>query len=296
MPRAVTIHLEQPLLESAREGRHNFIGLVAEVLRAAGYGIAFAPQGTPFRSDTLALTHMTPPPPGGLTFRRAYHYPFWSIETTAERWNRHVAGQPFQSETVADQPARRTYDRWRKRLFPGLTDAPRREGLIYVPLQGRLLDHRSFQSCAPMEMLSLPLAADPARDVVATLHPKETYSTAELDALHSLAARNPRLTILTGGMGDMLARCDYVVTMNSAAAFNAFFFGKPSILFAKIDFHHICLTASPQDLGAFGRIVSHAPDYALYLWWFWQENCVNAGRPDARERIRETLMRAGWSI
>ncbi len=198
MPRAVTIYLEEPLLQSARDGRHNFMGLVTDVLRDAGYGVAFAPLGTPFRADAPALTHMAPPPPGGLTFRRAYHYPFWAIETTAERWNWHVARQPFQPQNVADQPARRTYDRWRERLFPGLTDAPHREGLIYVPLQGRLLDHRSFQSCTPVEMLSLTLAADPARDVVATLHPKETYGADELDALHSLAARNPRLTILNG--------------------------------------------------------------------------------------------------
>ena len=34
----------------------------------------------------------------GLCFRRAYHYPFWQIEQTAERWSWDVAQAAFEPD------------------------------------------------------------------------------------------------------------------------------------------------------------------------------------------------------
>lgn len=297
MRQSATFFLDDKLRSSARNGRHNFIGHFTATLNEHGYKVDFQAEDALHRHRTgRVITHMTPPPPGGLTFRRVYHYPFWAIETTSERWEWAVAKAQFSPETVSKDVADRLYDRWQKRLFPDTCQTATREGFVYVPLQGRLLQHRSFQSCAPIDMLRHTLAADREREVIATLHPNETYSGAEHDALDALCRDHPRLSVRSGAMEDMLQRCDYVVTMNSAAAFNGYFFGKPCILFGRIDFHHIALSASPDDLAAFDRIADHRPDYARYILWFWQDQSINAGRPDVRDRIRAALIRAGWPM
>ena len=88
-----------------------------------------------------------------------------------------------------------------------------------------------------------------------------------------------------------------MVTQNSSAAFSGFFFGKPCVLFARVDFHHIA--ANVASLGvkaAFDRVRSMSPDYAGYVWWFLQRQSINAGRPEAEERIRDRLAALGWPV
>ena len=295
MAKLVTLHLDPVLRRSAENGDHNFFAHLVAVLRDRGHGVDFADQGDLGRGPgTRAITHMVPPPPGGLCVRRVYHYPFWAIEPSAERWRWHVAKSDYSAAIVPESDATAFYARWQKRLFNDAPQQASREGLVYIPLQGRIREKRSFQSCTPVDMIRHTLQSDRSRRVVAALHPKEAYSQADLITLDALAAAHPRLRIVMGQMEPLLQSCDYVVTMNSAAAFNAMFFGKPSVLLGQIDFHHICLKATPEDLTAFDRIAGHAPDFARYVYWFWQMNSVNAGHPTVRESIGAALDRAGW--
>ena len=92
-----------------------------------------------------------------------------------------------------------------------------------------------------------------------------------------------------------LPACDYVVSQSSGAAFFGYFFGKPAALFGKIDFHHIA--ANVHDLGveeALGRVAEMRPDFERYLWWFWQEMSINAGRDEAEAQIALRFRTAGW--
>ena len=133
--------------------------------------------------------------------------------------------------------------------------------------------------------------------MVATLHPKERYSLAELAALERLSAAHPQLDLRTGGMEDLLPSCDMVVTQNSSAAFNGFFFDKPAVLFGRADFHHAA--ANVAELGvddAFEAAARMQPDFAGYIWWFWQVMAINAGRPEAPDKIAEAMRRAGWPV
>jgi hypothetical protein len=172
-----------------------------------------------------------------------------------------------------------------------------RAGYVYVPLQGRIRDHRSFQFCAPIDMVRSVLRHDPARNVIATLHPSEDYDAADLKALERLAWDEPRLSVETGEMHRHLLACDYVVTENSSAAFNGFFFHKPCVLFARIDFHHIAANVlTLGEAGAFARVLDMQPDYDGYIHWFWQIMSINAGRPEADAKIAEALRRGGWPV
>ena len=158
------------------------------------------------------------------------------------------------------------------------------------------MDHRPFQVCNPINMLEHCLAQTDAR-VIASLHPKESYSQVEIDALEVLERANSRLCVQMGGMDDLLIGCDYIVTQNSSVAFNGYFFDKPALLFRKTDFHHIAVQADLSDLAAgFAAVARAAPDYAAYVHWFWQQNSINAGRPDTQAQIAARLRRFGWPV
>ncbi|WP_254796814.1 hypothetical protein [Sulfitobacter albidus] len=283
--------MEPSLRNSAIEGRHNFIAKVAEVLNNAGIVVGFDVFGAEPRGATLS--HMKAPRDvGGLLFRRVYHYPFWQIERSAERWDWDTAQADFPG---AAEGAGGFFKRWQTHLFGTGPTKTSRDGFIYVPLQGRLRDHRSFQQCSPISMLEHCLTHAGGRRIVVGLHPKESYSPSENVTLKRLERENDHLTVQRGGMEEALRTCDFVVTQNSSVAFNAMFFEKPSLLFAKIDFHHICVLADLTDLAeSFSIVADHCPDYAGYVHWFWQLNCINAGREDAKERIAARFRRFGW--
>ena len=296
--RLMHFHLEDPLRQSAMAGRHNFINLISNVLRRAGYEIDFRDLSEADPAfEGHSLTHMAQPPNArGLTFRRVYHYPFWQIETVAQRWHWDVARARFDPDAVPADAAR-FYGFWQKRLFGSAAAEARRDGFVYVPLQGHLRRQRVFQSCTPIEMLQHCLARVPDRRIVAGLHPKETYAPGDLAALEDLCRHHERLSVRTGGMEELLSGCDYVVTQNSGVAFSGFFFGKPALLFGQIDFHHIAIKADHAALDdSFAAVARHRPAFDKYIWWFWQEQSINAGRAEAEDRIRARLVRFGWPM
>lgn len=297
-PETVTLFLEPSLRQSAVAGRHNFIGKVVEVLENASVRVEFAnlpSHGAP-SGGGKSLSHMKAPPDAqGLLFRRVYHYPFWQIEQSAERWEWDVTKAQFPVHAVNEKEAKRFYRFWRQRLFGDLPSQATREGFIYVPLQGRLTQHRSFQYCSPIEMLEHTVRLNEGRPIAAALHPKEEYSAVEITALEKIAQKYPNITIHLGDMERLLRGCDAVITQNSSAAYNGYFFGKPAILFGKIDFHHIALNVHGIGVeGAFAKLATHQPDYAAYIHWFWQQQSINAGRPDVLDRIAERFKRFRW--
>lgn len=295
--------LEPGLLKRAVAGEHNFIGLLTETVKEARFRVEYCPATAaevfkPVSDSAYTLTHMKQPPSGrGLVFRRTYYYPFWQIDSTAERWNWDVAKAIFDPAIVPAKEAGRFAEYWKKRLYGDLPAQSHRKGYIYVPLQGKISVHRSFQSCSPLEMLTHTLNHSGGLEVVATLHPKEEYSSAELAALEYMDKRYSHLVLGTGDMERHLARCEFVVTQNSSAAFAGYFFGKPALLFAGIDFHHIAVRADMDNLAlSFAEVAVIEPDYDRYIWWFLQNQSINAGKDDAKAKIAARLHRFGWPI
>lgn len=262
----VQFFMEKGLCESARSGQHNFINKVARILEDSAFRVEFCDIRSQNNADSTArtLTHMKASlSQKGLMFRRVYHYPFWQIDRSDKRWEWDVAKATFNPTQIDEKEANRFYNFLRKRMFENAMPTED-EGFIYVPLQGKLLDHRSFQSCSPIQMIDRTLATFPDRKVITTLHPKETYSRQELDAVERLEHTYPNLELRMGQMDALLDRCAFVVTQNSSAAFNGYFFGKPAVLFGKIDFHHIAIDGMTVE--DFDQIEAHQPDYARYIY------------------------------
>lgn len=299
----VTFYLHPKLRKQAEQGKHNFIARMCDVLRAAGQEVLFDKANEMARLRAMArpgrgiFLMEKPVNTRSLTIRRTYIGPFWRIEAVPERWDWPVAQTVFDPRIVDAEKAANFYRFWQKRLFDDAVQQTRRDGFIYVPLQGRLTTQRSFQHTSPIDMIRAVLRHDPTRPVIATLHPSETYSSEDQQALDVLATENDRLFIRKGEPARCLQTCDYVVTQNSGTAFQGYFFGKPAILFGKSDFHHIALNVA--DIGeqaAFDAVLAHKPDYAAYLYWFLQMNAINAGRPEAQDQIATVLRGHGWPV
>ncbi|WP_108813868.1 capsular polysaccharide export protein, LipB/KpsS family [Loktanella sp. Alg231-35] len=296
----VTFYLHSKLRNQAEGGNHNFISRLSDVQEEAGLQVAFDGDDDLARARALvrpgrSLWLMEPPVNDcGLTFRKTYLYPFWHIEQQAARWDWPVAQEHFDPAAVPAIKAANFFRYWRERLFAEAPRHARRDGFVYVPLQGQLLRQRSFQSNSPVEMLKTVLARDPNRKVIATLHPSENYSDAEQRALEQILADNLRLTVTLNSDAQYLQNCDYVVTQNSSVGFMGYFFEKPLILFGKSDFHHIALRG--QDPDAFDQVMRYQPNYAAYLYWFLQMKAINAGRPEVKQTIQTVLRGHGWPV
>lgn len=292
------VYLEGPLLRMTQAGKMNFLNVLRAAVESRGWQVEWHETGPEARRhaprrDGYALFHMQPPThERALTFRRAYHYPFWRIETTQQRWRFRVAQAHFDPQAVDPAPAEAFAQSLRARVLPG--PPPTRTGPVLVPLQGHLRRCRSFQTMSPVQMLEHVAAT--GRPTVATLHPRESYDAADHAALARLAARHPNLRI-GGDTGALLRDCAFVATQNSGVAFDGYILGKPAVLFGQIDFHHIGLNVAELGAGAaLAAAESHAPDYARYLWWFLQEQAINASRPEAPERILAAMRKGGWPI
>ncbi|MFC7702601.1 hypothetical protein ACFQXB_00145 [Plastorhodobacter daqingensis] len=296
-PRQLNIILEGQHRRDAEAGKINIFNRITKAFSSSGYQVAYRDLDdlglSPPPPDCFALYFMQEPAsPRALTLRRAYHYPFWRIEATNERWHTDVARATFDPEKVDPALATPFARRWRRTLFADRV--ARREGFVFVPLQGRLLERRSFQAESPVAMIHTLREADTKRRIVLKLHPKERYEPAEMEAIEQLC-RDPRIVLSDADPLDLLAGCDYVVTQNSGLALTGFFMGKRAIVFARIDYHHIA--GSVPEVGvkrAFATLEGPAPAFDRYLHWFLQENAVNGGRDDAEHRILARAARFGW--
>jgi len=282
---------------SVEAGEGRILSRVVEVVRAAGWQVVLLPEEARQAAPRIDGYHLVlnREVPGAfcLSLRKCYMEPFWRIETTNDRWDWETARLEFDPDTVRAPNVGAFYDRWRGNLFGG--EPTPREGFVFVPLQGKLLRQRQFQSMSPLEMLEAVLALQ-QRPVVATLHPGEIYPDDERAALAALGERNARFTLSTEPSIGLLRRCDRVVTQNSSMAVTGFFAQKPAVLFAQADFHHIAASVPRDGLKpAFRRRPQEVP-FAAYLFWFFKMNAITSWADDVQAQIAARLRRHGWPL
>ena len=296
--------MHRELLAQAREGSHRFLRLIDEAVSGQGWEVSYHRDSAEERLKSAkrngkTLFHMDDPyHDNALTYRLVYYMPFWQIEKSAKRWEWDVAQAQFDPSEIDKAEARQFHRFWSQRLFGEAVADVTKEGFVYVPLQGRLLDHRSFQAMSPAEMVLTTVEQEPDLPIVLTFHPKETYTADEMTTLdEEICAAYPRVVIGEQDWLTYLAECDYLVTQNSSAALAAMFFRKPSVLFGQIDFHHIC--GNVYDVGveeAFRQVKAGGQKFKAYLKWFLQDNTINAGKDDVHQQILDRMRRHDWDI
>lgn len=300
--RKLTIYLQDGLRQDAEAGNHNFFGILDKAFKDKGFEVAYLPD-TPDellhseQRDGYSLFHLqTPFHDRALDVRLAYMYPFWRIEKAQWREDYQVAKARFDPSKVDEAEAKKFFRFWRHRLGIGELHRFVGVGSVLIALQGRLLDRRHGQSMTPVEMIRETIAQDRIREIVIKLHPKETYSDAELAALQEFE-NNPRVSFRNDDIGLLLNDCDYVVTQNSSVAFKGMLHTRPAILFGASDFHHLFQNVNQIGVArAFRNVTAARMAYAKYVYWFLQGNSINAGREGAAERILAYCRRFGWEI
>jgi len=294
-------YLTKRSLNRAENGGHEIVNAVGAVAKDAGMRVEVLLNTSQAkervaRGQEYSMVHMENPLNArGLTFRSCYGGPFWQIDKSGARWNWQISGQAYTPDDTSRAEIDAFFAHWRQQLHGDIATTPSKQGYIYMPLQGKLLTCRSFQCCSPIEMIETTLKQSDL-PILATLHPSETYSQSEQDALNALQQHHSRFKLAKMPMNQALAGCDLVVTQNSSAAFHAGFFGKASVLFAQIDFHHI--VANVADIGAmaaFDEAQAAVPDFPTYLHWYWHQ-AINLEAPDCQAQVRNRLRHFGWPV
>lgn len=300
MAETLYLYLHEAARAAVSAGAPRMATRVKEAVEAAGWEVVLLPEAAREVAAAIPGHHMVfnrpVIGPRCLTLRKCCFDPFWRIETTNDRWDWQIAGIPFTGAAVPRARARQFQGFWRSRLFADAEIA--REGFVFVPLQGKLTEHRSFQSMSPLAMLEAVLTRWPGVPVRATLHPGETYAPEELAALVTLEERFPMLRLSDEPSMQLLARCNLVVTQNSTLAAKGFFADKPAMLFARIDFQHVAASVPRDGLeAAFAQVESgENRDYPAFLHWYFKENALVFWAGDVQDAIRKRLREHGWPI
>ncbi|MFN3276538.1 MAG: hypothetical protein ACK41U_17930 [Paracoccus sp. (in: a-proteobacteria)] len=295
---ALNIYLHPPILHTAQAGKLGFLNRMRAMLEPRGWQITIRQSGpqaraeAPLRSGYALFNMERPTHDRALTFRLAYHYPYWRLERLAERWRWPIARAAFDPARIEDHAAQNFARRLRARVRPG--PDPVTGDHILIPLQGHIRRQRSFQAASPVQMIRA--AAATGRPCIATLHPKETYDPDDHAALDRLRDEFSNLTIgddTPGGLRD----CAFVVTQNSSVGFDGLVLGKPVVLFGQSDYHHVCLNVSQMGTAeALARAPLHRPQTEKFLDWFLRRTALDMMAADADDRLLAAMKKGGWPV
>ncbi|MFN4172761.1 MAG: hypothetical protein ACK4GW_13505 [Pseudorhodobacter sp.] len=291
-------YLPSPLREDSAAGEVNIATRIAAAVAPLGWRAVWHGDNAEERALAAGpgyhLFHMQDPiGPRCLNLRRAYAYPFWQIEATNDRREFDVAQASFDPESVDMDSARPFFRRMGRKLLGEGETTP--ESFVFMPLQGKLREHRSFQAMSPQAMIETTLDRLPGRQIRATLHPRESYDAEDLAMLAAVEARFPRFCLIRADAGPLVRACDLVVTQNSSVALSGVFARRPAVLFAGADFHHIAGSVPQGGVeAAFAKARRRAP-FVAYGYWFFR-SCVNAGAPDVSDQIVARFRRHGWPV
>lgn len=302
--KSVTVYANKYRLNDIEQGTFRFFNKMKSAFESIGYNVAT-------KEDSNENILLSSSDPGyslilegeplnskSLCFRRAYTEPFWQIEKSAKRWEFEVASLPFLPDDTNSQPARYFTRYWRKKLFGHadlLRETPKH---ILCPLQGQLLRQRSFQSMSPLEMLEELAAHESSRPILATLHPSENYSQEEISALNIVMYRHKNISVSRADTKTLISSSSYIATMNSTVSFWGMFWGVPSVLFGRVDFHHLHPNTFDNSVIEAIKLQDSVDTslYEKYIYWFWKQQSIRSWSDDAEKSILNVVNRRGWRL
>ncbi|MCF6272654.1 MAG: hypothetical protein L3J37_05595 [Rhodobacteraceae bacterium] len=303
MRKKLILHARPKMRAHIDQGQHAFSNVLRSSFEARGFLVKTGANSPVARwlaekDRNLHIFHLGGATgPRALNMRRAFFHPFWSIEKPGSRhWGR-MAQKTFDPALIDARAARQFFANTCKRILPKEPAPFTASDYALIPLQGKLLKHRKWQYADLATMVDTIRTHDPTREIYLKPHPGETYTEAE-KALLAQQCQLSKVRLVEGDIQSLLANAAYLVTHNSAAAFEGLLHRKPAILFAKADFHHIFPTVKnpASAAAAFGLAQSPLVDVEKYLYWYLQLNCINAWREDAGGKAVKMIAEAGWQL
>lgn len=236
----------------------------------------------------------------------AYIYPFWNMDPLGIRAQSSISQAQFRAGKIDGDKAKELFVRLRARWLT------QRKSRYLQPVEHAELPahavavffqseaHRGVHETCYMDrwtMLETVLAAWPG-PVVVKPHPRE-LDTSVYERLLQIQQSHAQLNISQGNIHDIIAAAARVVTINSAVGIEAYLHRKPVILCGQADFHHIADVArDPEQLRT---ILAQAPRgrvYAKYLYWYFAQNCIDAGGSERRlaQQVLKRIAATGYTL
>lgn len=303
MPKHLIFHADPKMRAHIEGGQHGFANRLARIFAAQGYSMRVAGLG---RADLWRAKHDRnyhifdldgAVGPRALNMRPSVLQPFWTLERPNSRHQGRMAHKLFDPATVGGGLVTPFFEEMQALyLSADLPDVGAR-GYVLVPLQGQLGKQRHWQYATVQDMVKTICIQDPTRKIILKPHPKEVYSVEDKAVIAQLLLL-PNVLLHELPIEALIANCAYIVTQNSTAAFEGILHRKPSILFAKSDFHHIFPTIkTAQDAPeAFARVEAKNMLFMKYLYWYLRMNAADIRRADVPAKIREMLAESGWNM
>lgn len=235
----------------------------------------------------------------------AYLYPYWHVDAQGIRAFSSIGEKKFRAGQIDGDQAReflkslrRKWVEPRKSRYEQQVKPAKHlpDDAVAVFLQSE--KYRSLAETCHMDcwqMIEACLAAERG-PIVVKPHPLDLDEDT-FERLMGLEDAHPNLHVSLDNIHDILACAKRVVTINSAVGVEAYLHRKPVILCGQADFHHIADVArSPQELTALLRQEPAGRVYAKYLYWYFERNCVNAGRGSVARQILRKIKATGYSF
>ncbi len=243
--------------------------------------------------------------PGVLNAAISYIPPFWHLDPVGVQAESRIGALPYDAAAVAYPPAAQFFQMMRARLVePRLSRRTQIEtmtafppGALSVFLQGPQPHDRGLTFCSTADMLRAVVAGAQGRPVLVKPHPLALDHDAEV--IDMLIAEGHPIRATVANVHDMIAASVATVSFNSAVALEGFLHRKPAILFGPSDFHHFCETVRdpatfPQALAR--TLARPTGGYAKYLYWYFEQNCLNLHAPTIAGRVARIFAEAGFPL
>jgi hypothetical protein len=149
---------------------------------------------------------------------------------------------------------------------------------------------------SPVEMVQTTIEQEQARKILIKLHPREVYSTEDMNALNALVDGD-RVQIVQGDLDALLAGCGYTVSMNSAVSFKGLLYRKPGVLFGDAEFNHVFQKVRSKDVvSCFVDVMDEAVDFEKYVYWYLRRQHLWNYKPSIQDDILRRCRVMGWEL
>jgi hypothetical protein len=250
-----------------------------------------------FDPDVYCLFHRnTPCHPHAIEVRPAPMGPFWMLDKTADPTQKRVFNAKFQPAKTNVVLARDFTARLIVKHGQIESGMPRQDGFILAAMQGGLERQRFWQSMSPLEMLKQTIESAPEHQILIKLHPGQTYSDQEMDAVNAFVD-GERVQVVGGDLNGLLDQCAFTVSMNSTVTVKGLLFGKGGVLFGDADFHHPFQSVREHGVrGCFDRVEQKDVEADKYLLWYLRRQHIANYKASVEQDILQRCAILGWAL